>query len=56
MFPLETAYMARQQLTEVGADLSFREIEGLSHTFARSEIPDLLNWFDPRLGKKSASS
>jgi phospholipase/carboxylesterase len=56
MFPLETAYMARQQLTEAGADLTFREIQGLSHTFARTEIPALLNWFDARLGQKSASA
>ena len=49
MFPIETAYMARQQLGDVGADLTFREIEGLSHTFARSELPALLAWFDPDL-------
>ncbi len=49
MFPIEAAYMARQQLDEVGADLTFREIEGLSHTFARTEIPALLKWFNPEL-------
>lgn len=54
MFPIETAYMARQQLTECGADLTFREIQGLSHTFARSEIPALLEWFDPSLSTGAA--
>ncbi|HIG42932.1 MAG: dienelactone hydrolase family protein [bacterium] len=49
MFPIETAYMARQQLSEVGADLTFREIDGLGHSFARAEIPALLTWFNPDL-------
>ena len=49
MFPIEAAYMARQQLWDVGADLTFREIEGLSHTFARAEVPELLAWFNPEL-------
>jgi phospholipase/carboxylesterase len=49
MFPLETAYMARQELWSVGADLTFREIEGLGHSFARAEIPALLKWFNPDL-------
>ena len=54
MFGIETAYMARQQLNDVGASLVFREIEGLSHTFARTEIPALLEWFNPALAPVSA--
>jgi phospholipase/carboxylesterase len=49
MFPVEMAYMAKQQLTEAGANVTFREIDGLTHSFARSEIPALLDWFEPGL-------
>ena len=50
MFPIETAYMAQGELESVGADLTFRPIEGLSHTYARGENDALLNWFNPLLG------
>ena len=49
MFPVEMAHMANQQLTESGADVTFRVIDGLTHSFARAEIPALLKWFDPSL-------
>ena len=49
MFPIETAYMAQGELESVGAELTFRPIEGLSHTYARSENDALLNWFNPEL-------
>ena len=49
MFPIETAHMARAELEAAGANLTFRPIEGLSHTYARSENDALLSWFDPRL-------
>ena len=41
--------MARAELEAAGANLTFRPIEGLSHTYARSENDALLSWFDPRL-------
>lgn len=53
MFPLEMAYMANQQLTESGAQVTFREIQGLTHSFARNELPHLFRWFDPSLSLAS---
>jgi len=49
MFPIETAYMAQQELEAAGANLTFRPIEGLSHTYARTENDALLKWFNPAL-------
>lgn len=49
MFPIESAYMARAELEQAGANLKFREIEGLSHTYARSENPALIHWFNNKL-------
>ncbi|MCB1692421.1 MAG: hypothetical protein KDI19_06615 [Pseudomonadales bacterium] len=49
MFPIETAYMAVDELERAGAALTFREVKGLSHTYARSENPALIEWFNPRL-------
>ena len=45
MFPVETAHMAEAELTAAGADLSCRIIDGLSHTYCRTENPALLDWF-----------
>ncbi|MCB1647112.1 MAG: hypothetical protein KDI36_16745 [Pseudomonadales bacterium] len=45
MFPVEIALMAEQQLNAAGASLTYRQIEGLSHQFARREIPALMDWF-----------
>ncbi|MBD3647659.1 MAG: phospholipase, partial [Pseudomonadales bacterium] len=50
MFPIETAWMARQELENAGADLVFREIDDLSHNYARALNPDVLDWFNPALG------
>jgi len=49
MFPVEIAQMARAELEQAGADLTYREIVGLSHTYARSENPALINWFNRTL-------
>ena len=49
MFPVQVARMARDALEKAGADLSYREIEDLSHTYARDENRNILNWFDPTL-------
>ena len=49
MFPIDAAYMARDELERAGAELTFREIEGLSHTYARTENPKLIEWFNPKL-------
>lgn len=45
MFPVETAHMAEAELTSAGANLTCRIIDGLSHTYARTENPALLDWF-----------
>jgi phospholipase/carboxylesterase len=49
MFPVETARWAAGQLREAGADLVYREIDGLSHTYARDENDRILSWFDASL-------
>ncbi len=49
MFPIETAYMAQAELEAAGANLVFRPIEGLSHSFCRAEAPHVINWFNPAL-------
>jgi phospholipase/carboxylesterase len=45
MFPIETAYMAQAELEAAGANLTFRPIEDLSHAYARTENPAVLDWF-----------
>jgi phospholipase/carboxylesterase len=49
MFPVETARAARDALTAAGADLTFREIDDLSHTYPREENATILTWFDSSL-------
>ena len=49
MFPVEAAQMARVELEAAGANLHLRIIEGLTHTYWRSENDEVLRWFDPRL-------
>ncbi len=49
MFPVETAHMAQAELEAAGANLTFRVIEGLSHTYARDENSAVLDWFSPEL-------
>ena len=49
MFPVPMARMARDQLQAAGADVTYREIEDLSHTYPREENDGILRWFDPEL-------
>ncbi len=49
MFPVETARAARDQLRKAGADLEYRELADLSHTYPRDENPRILSWFAPEL-------
>ncbi|MGH0033626.1 MAG: phospholipase [Myxococcota bacterium] len=49
MFPIHVARMAAAELEKAGAELSFREIEDLSHTYAREENARILDWLDPAL-------
>lgn len=44
MFPVQTARLAREALLAAGADLVYREVEDLSHTYPRDENPRILDW------------
>ena len=50
MFPIDIARMTRDQLTAAGAELVYRELADLSHTYPRDENPKILRWLDPELG------
>jgi len=49
MFPVALARMAAQELERAGADVTFRAIDDLSHTYPREENDRILTWFDPSL-------
>jgi phospholipase/carboxylesterase len=49
LFPVSLAQLARDELMRAGADLTYREIEDLSHTYPREENAAILRWFDPAL-------
>ncbi|MFV2090833.1 MAG: hypothetical protein ACC642_09255, partial [Pseudomonadales bacterium] len=44
MFPIDVARMARDALLAVGAEVTYREIEDLSHTYPREENDRILDW------------
>jgi len=43
-FPVEGARQTRDVLVSSGAEVVYREIEDLSHTYARDENPAILDW------------
>ncbi len=45
VFPVGLARAARDALREAGADLVYREIDDLSHTYPREENAQILEWF-----------
>ena len=47
MFPVELARQAQQALTAAGADVTYREIADLSHTYPREINATLLAWMRP---------
>lgn len=49
LFPVSLARLARDELERAGADLVYREIGDLSHTYPRDENDAILRWFDPSL-------
>ena len=53
MFPVSMAREAARVLEDAGANLVFREIEDLSHTYPREENARIIEWFDP---SRSATS
>jgi phospholipase/carboxylesterase len=50
LFPVVYARMARDVLTSAGADLTYRELPELSHTYPRSENAAILDWFERHAG------
>jgi phospholipase/carboxylesterase len=49
MFPIPLARMAHEQLRTAGAEVTFREIADLSHTYPREENDRILTWFHSSL-------
>lgn len=45
MFDIEAAHLADQILRGNGADVVFREIPDLAHTYPRDENPRIMDWF-----------
>ncbi len=54
MFPVDLARVARDELEKAGAELVYRELDDLSHTYAREENDRILSWFDPSLALPSS--
>jgi phospholipase/carboxylesterase len=46
MFPVEIARRTREALTAAGADVTYREIDDLSHSYPREINPTLLDWLN----------
>jgi phospholipase/carboxylesterase len=44
MFPVQVARQTHEALSAVGADVTYREIEDLSHCYPREINPEILNW------------
>lgn len=55
LFPPQLARMARDLLVEAGAEVEYREIADLSHTYPREENDRILTWFDPSLALPGAA-
>ncbi|HUO11610.1 MAG TPA: dienelactone hydrolase family protein [Caulobacteraceae bacterium] len=48
MFPVEMARQARDSLADAGAEVTYRELPDLAHTYAREVNPDVLAWLAAR--------
>jgi phospholipase/carboxylesterase len=44
MFPVQGARQTHQLLSAAGADVTYRELDDLSHCYPREINPDILNW------------
>jgi phospholipase/carboxylesterase len=44
MFPVQVARQAREALTAAGADVTYRELDDLSHTYPREINAEILRW------------
>jgi len=49
MFPVQHARSAAAALDNIGANVTLRVIDDLSHTYPREENDGILRWFDPAL-------
>ncbi len=57
MFPVDVARTARDALSAAGADVTYREVDDLSHTYPREENAHILDWLmSPRRPQPSGSS
>ena len=54
LFPVTYAHMTRDVLTDAGADLCYRELPDLSHTYPRSENGAILTWFEAHCDRPAA--
>jgi len=54
LFPVRLAQDAVRVLEEAGAELVYRELEDLSHTYPREENLRIIEWFDRRLAANSS--
>ncbi|MBR0854444.1 phospholipase [Bradyrhizobium liaoningense] len=48
MFPVQTARQTQAALSAAGADVTYREIDDLSHTYPREINAELLDWLNGR--------
>lgn len=53
MFPPEMAQGAQRALAQSGADVTYREIADLSHTYPRDENARILDWFLPAVSSRA---
>ncbi|SDT07877.1 phospholipase [Bradyrhizobium canariense] len=44
MFPVQVARQTREALSAAGADVTYRELDDLSHSYPREMNPAILNW------------
>jgi phospholipase/carboxylesterase len=49
LFPVGLARAAAEELERAGAELVYREVDDLSHTYPREINDEILRWFDPAL-------
>jgi phospholipase/carboxylesterase len=46
MFPVQVARHTQQALSAAGADVTYREIDDLSHTYPREINAEMLRWLN----------
>jgi phospholipase/carboxylesterase len=46
MFPVQVARQTRDLLSAAGADVTYRELDDLSHTYPREINAEILKWLD----------